>query len=38
MLLNASSQLYMGLGGRTKVEGDFKREIVIQRYIEEVEK
>ena len=38
MNLNASLRAKMGLAGRAKVENEFNREIVIQKYIDEVEK
>ena len=38
MLLNSVSRTEMGLAGRAKVEKEFNREIVIQKYIDEVEK
>lgn len=38
MLLNDISRKEMGLAGRRKVEQEFNRKIVIQKYMEEVEK
>ena len=38
MLLNSISRRAMGLAGRAKVEKEFNREIVIQKYMNEIEK
>lgn len=38
MLLNPDKRTEMGLSGRAKVEEEFNREIVIQSYLDEVEK
>ena len=38
MKLSAEDRVAMGKAGRAKVEKEFNREIVVQKYIEEVEK
>ena len=38
MMLDSGEKTAMGLAGRAKVEKEFNREIVIQKYVDEVEK
>lgn len=38
MMLNEQERTAMGLAGREKVEREFNRETVVQKYVEEVEK
>lgn len=38
LMLNEQERIAMGLAGRAKVEREFNREIVVQKYIDEVKK